>query len=420
MRKKGCASAPRARHPLPVHRIVRRVGVDQRVPEPLLADAPVGEQVLDQKRGGDHARPVVHPAGRPQLAHAGIDDRIAGAPAPPRPDVVGIGLGPGEIVEGRLQIARGEVGMVVEEMPGEFPPGEFRQELVRAAPAGVPAIGVPDLTGADLAEAQMRREARGGVGRRPVAIRAVARRGDRRRRQALPPRPVRPAARLRRCRRRPVVPRRKQAEGFEAVAGDGDAGGNVRRRGQGVPGVRRLLESAPEGREDLERAAGAVRIASGGNRRLASKVRADDAGSRHRRDDPFVERGRRAIAPVPVDGGGAAGAGDLRHDLLGGAAAQDEDLAAGPQTRCRGWPANGAATSAPRRRAGECPGFPRHGHRAGQSAHRAGRRRPAPDCRPASDRRETRRASGPGRRIWTIRPGWCPQARGATDKCDCR
>ena len=39
--------------------------------------------MLDQERGGDHAHAVVHPARVPQLPHAGIDDRIAGAAALP-------------------------------------------------------------------------------------------------------------------------------------------------------------------------------------------------------------------------------------------------------------------------------------------------------------------------------------------------
>jgi hypothetical protein len=36
-----------ARDPLPVQRIVGRIGVDERIPEPFLAAPPVDEQVLD-------------------------------------------------------------------------------------------------------------------------------------------------------------------------------------------------------------------------------------------------------------------------------------------------------------------------------------------------------------------------------------
>ena len=60
----------------------------------------------------------------------------------------------------------------------------------------------------------------------------------------------------------------------------------------------------------------------------------DGAGSRQTGNNPFVKRIRGTIAAVPVNGDGAAGAGDLRHDLLRRAAAQNEGLSAGPQTRC--------------------------------------------------------------------------------------
>ena len=69
----------RAGDPLPARGVIGEIGIDQRIPEPRLALAPVDEQMLDQERGGDHAHAIMHLAGRPQLAHAGIDDRIAGA-----------------------------------------------------------------------------------------------------------------------------------------------------------------------------------------------------------------------------------------------------------------------------------------------------------------------------------------------------
>ena len=46
---------------------------------------PPDVQVLDQEAGRDHPHPVVHPAGREQLAHAGVDDRVAGPARPSRP-----------------------------------------------------------------------------------------------------------------------------------------------------------------------------------------------------------------------------------------------------------------------------------------------------------------------------------------------
>ena len=84
--------------PLPAGGVVGGVGIDQRVPEPALAQPPVDHQVLGQEGGCDHAHAVVHPAGRPELAHAGIDDGIAGAAAPPRLDGVVL-VRPGKGVE---------------------------------------------------------------------------------------------------------------------------------------------------------------------------------------------------------------------------------------------------------------------------------------------------------------------------------
>ena len=104
--------------------------------------------------------------------------------------------------------------------------------------------------------------------------------------------------------------------------------------GQGAPGLSRLFERPPESREDLECAAGAGSDGVWCEEQMAVEGRGDDAGVGHRSGDPLVEGGRGAIAAVPVNGDGAARAGDLRNDLLRRAAAQHEDLPRGPQTRC--------------------------------------------------------------------------------------
>ena len=41
-------------------------------------------EVFCQEAGGGHARGLLHPARRPQLAHRGVDEREAGAAGPPR------------------------------------------------------------------------------------------------------------------------------------------------------------------------------------------------------------------------------------------------------------------------------------------------------------------------------------------------
>ena len=52
--------------------------------------APVDQQVFDQEGADNHANPVMHVAGLPQFAHAGIDDwntrskpELPGPPMPP-------------------------------------------------------------------------------------------------------------------------------------------------------------------------------------------------------------------------------------------------------------------------------------------------------------------------------------------------
>ncbi len=51
--------------PLPTQRVVREVGIDQRIPEPRGAILPGNQQVLDQKRRRNHSYAVMHPAGVP-------------------------------------------------------------------------------------------------------------------------------------------------------------------------------------------------------------------------------------------------------------------------------------------------------------------------------------------------------------------
>src|SRR5579884_4363597 len=71
--------------PLPAQGVVCQIGIHQRVPEPSRTLLPRNQQVLDQERRHDHADAIVHPARVPQLAHAGVHDGIAGAPALPGP-----------------------------------------------------------------------------------------------------------------------------------------------------------------------------------------------------------------------------------------------------------------------------------------------------------------------------------------------
>ena len=66
----GRVSTPVPGDPLPVADVLGDVAVEQEIEEVPRALAPVDPEILDEERGGDHARPVVHPALGPQLAHA--------------------------------------------------------------------------------------------------------------------------------------------------------------------------------------------------------------------------------------------------------------------------------------------------------------------------------------------------------------
>ena len=148
--------------PLPAERIRGEVGIDQGVPEPRGAVGPRQQQILDQERTRDHAHPVVHPARAPQLPHARIDDRVAGAPAVPRGERRRI-VPPREARErGAQRLDRG-LRKMVQQVVREFAPPDLGEEL-RLAPAQPArcrerAYRMPDLARADLAEMQMRRQA---------------------------------------------------------------------------------------------------------------------------------------------------------------------------------------------------------------------------------------------------------------------
>ena len=166
--------------PLPARGVVGGIGVDQRVPEPALADAPVDQQVLGQERRRDHAHAIVHPAGRPELAHAGVDDRIAGAAALPGLD--GVVLVAREGVELRPEVALGEVAEVEEQVVGELAPAELGQELLGRGRQAAARGGAPDLARADLAESEVRRQPRRAskpAGRAPRGRSRAPHRGNR-------------------------------------------------------------------------------------------------------------------------------------------------------------------------------------------------------------------------------------------------
>src|SRR3954462_6452966 len=75
-----------AGHPLPAVVVGGDVPVDEVVEEVPGPDRPPHVEVLGEEAGRDHPHPIVHPALLEQLPHAGVDDRVAGAPLPPGVD----------------------------------------------------------------------------------------------------------------------------------------------------------------------------------------------------------------------------------------------------------------------------------------------------------------------------------------------
>src|SRR5262249_2632552 len=79
----GSRVDPGAGDPLPVALVLRGVVVDEERGEMLLAAPPVDVQVLDEEARSDHPDAVVHPPGRRQPAHPGVDQGEARLAAPP-------------------------------------------------------------------------------------------------------------------------------------------------------------------------------------------------------------------------------------------------------------------------------------------------------------------------------------------------
>ena len=317
----------RAGDPLPVERVVRGIRVDQRVPEPLLAAPPVDEQVLDEEGCRHHPHAVVHVAGLPELAHAGVDERDAGATALPRLQLRRLQARPRERVELGPEVLRRQVGEVEQRVPRELAPPELRQE----PPAAARLDGlVPHRERAHLAPPQPRRQERRRPGGRLVPRAVVVA-------EVVPQELAQAAA----GRRLAGLPRLADAPGPVGVA---SAGGPVLERvgGERMPRPRDLARLGqrrarrgerearpPERREDRE-----VRSGAGLHRPRLEEQRAGERGDL----DPVVaqrplQRGvdlplGSAVAPVPEHGAGRG----IRHRLAdhprGRSASQHQGAAA--------------------------------------------------------------------------------------------
>ena len=157
----------RPRDPLPVAAVVRHIAVDEQTGEVRRAQPPVEVEVLGQERRRQQARAVVHEALARELAHAGVDDRVARATVLPGRQRLGV-VAP-------AMAARAEVG-VRDLRPGreqlrvEVAPAELAHERLGAVPA---TRALDQLERGEAAEMQVR--ARAATCRRQRGRRAGAR-----------------------------------------------------------------------------------------------------------------------------------------------------------------------------------------------------------------------------------------------------
>ena len=128
----------------------------------------------------DHPHAIVHDAGGPQLAHAGIDDRIARLPLLPGRKALrvvtprkGGKLGPERLGRQRRPM--------MQEVIGEFAPEHFLQEFFRRTVEPATGLclrrphGVPALRRADLAKVQVGRQPGRDISIRPVPLIGIVR-----------------------------------------------------------------------------------------------------------------------------------------------------------------------------------------------------------------------------------------------------
>ena len=110
--------------PLPIHSVCSEVSVNEKFPEVFFADLPGLEEVFDEEGGGDHADAVVHSACLGELAHAGVDDGVAGFTFFPGFEA-GVVVFPGKFEEGLAKGCCLHIGEMDEEVGCEFTPKEF-------------------------------------------------------------------------------------------------------------------------------------------------------------------------------------------------------------------------------------------------------------------------------------------------------
>ena len=113
--------------PLPVEVVVGDVAVEQVIEEVARTGAPVDVQVLGEERRHDHAGAVVHEALARELAHAGVDDRVAGAALLPRGERARVVV---PAIASRPVVGPRGVGTGGEDLVEEVAPAQLPEERV--------------------------------------------------------------------------------------------------------------------------------------------------------------------------------------------------------------------------------------------------------------------------------------------------
>jgi hypothetical protein len=243
--------------PLPVAVVAGDVAVEQPAHEPCLAGAPVDPEILREERADDEAGAVGHPAGGLELAHRGVDERVAGAAGLPGLQRLVV-VDPGERAHPGMVLLAGVVGVVEEHVREEVAPRELPHERLRPRSAA-PQRPLLDLAGGERAEVQMGGEPGGAVAREVVVVLGV------RIEAAGQPARQRPSrgrlARLGRRRTREPVAQAREALTRERFQRRDPAAAHARRQRRHGDGralhrpARQLPPGAMERREDRERRA---------------------------------------------------------------------------------------------------------------------------------------------------------------------
>ena len=170
---------------MPAAVVGRQIKVVELLGKVSLAPAPVDSQVFDQKARHHHAQPVVHIAAGVDLAHGGIDQRVAGAAlAPCGEECIGFGTRvPFDHVISRLEAAFNDMRVVGQNLKVKVAPDQLAEPGGCAFTACIRPVAVmcglmgkaSQFANRHGAKAQVHAEVAGAFERRKVPRRLVLR-----------------------------------------------------------------------------------------------------------------------------------------------------------------------------------------------------------------------------------------------------